>query len=264
MALPTEYNPGKKHTGNAQWGERIGNIPDGYLALDNVTNVVGVPSTPVFRFLLNAPNAADADYFFNDLVATATGTFYPTLATTMQTNNAYGVPFSRNISVTPNQETTGTIVINGIDTQGKAQSVTVAFAAASAAAVTNCCFTSIVSVEITVAFDADTTLDIGFDDKFGLPYPMYGISTIMACYDGAGTTYPGIDATNFAITTDWTVTAGAPATAGADRYGTFNITGATDTDPDGTANYAYVYCPTYYFSPSGVAQYPTSSISTYP
>src|SRR5690606_34857543 len=116
----------------------------------------------------------------------------------------------------------------------------------------------IVSINVTSAFIAGTTIDVGFENKFGFPYPNYHGAIIHACYDAAGADFPIVDGTNFAVTTDWTITAGLPDSPTADPYGTFNITGASDTDPDGTSDYAVYYIPSYIWNQNGET-YPTTS-----
>lgn len=257
--LPTEYNASKGFTGNAQWGSRLGNIPDNYMPMHQV----GVPYVPLVRYNLANPDAADVDYWFDALVATAEGTFSPEASGTgntwLQTNTCYDRPFARNFIVTPNQSTTGTVVLNFIDIQGVAQSVTVAFEASATAVATDCTGMRLVSVEITEAFDANTTLDIGFDDKFGIPYPMYSDTALNAAWnDDNVPAYPGFDATNFARGTDWAIGLADPATSGKDRYGTFNLVHA-DTDPDGDRNYSLYYVPTWFQSPTNAERWPTTS-----
>lgn len=254
--LPYNQNTQQRMTPTTVQTLAIGNMYDGSL---EQAGYLGVPSAPVVAYFLDAPNAADADYFVNDQVATATGTFTPNTNTKNQINAATNMPFSRNVSVTPNQATTGTLTITYINAQGiKITSPSIAFVNASSAVLSDWTARELVSVNITAAFIASTTLDVGFEDKFGFPYPNYHGAILHAAWDADGADFPTVDGTNFAVTTDWTVTAGLPDSTSADKLGTFNITGATDTDPDGTTDYAIWYIGSYYYNPDG-GKYSTSA-----
>jgi len=225
----------------------IGNVPDGAVP-GYIPTYVGVPSTAVVEYLLDAPAAADPDYFADALVVSATGeTINSFLQTRNQKNSVDDMPFIRNVVVTPSEATTGTIVLRVIDAQGRNVSRTVTFTNASAAVTSAWTCREITSAEVTVAF-SDGTVDIGTGLVFGLPYPMYA-NTILSDYKAAdGTGYP-----DEAVAV--TAVAGDPASATADIYGTV----AFDDAPDGITDYALWYIPTVIWTPDG--KYPTSAWS---
>lgn len=226
-----------------------GDIPDTSTFLATAPNLPqyarsGVPTMMTVPVLWSAPAAADDDYYFNNLVATATGSFTPTGTATLAVNAATGVPFCRDVIVTPNQSTSGTLTITYIDIQGRqVTSGNIAFAASSTAVRTSWTCQRIVSLNITVAFDASTTLDVGFDDRFGLPYPMWADTVQHVFRDSGGNDYPS---TALVVTTDYTIEAGLVDVSTRDAFGTVSLV-SSSTDPDGTGNYLVIYICTYNF-----------------
>jgi len=217
---------------------RVGNIRDNSSANDSV----GVPLTAVPVVVkLQAPAAADDDYFVAEATYDTVGAFATLLNSgTNQTNEATGKPFCRSILVTPTASTSGSILFTVEDAQGQIVERTITFAASGTAIQSAWTCRRIISAEILVGFGTDEGFKVGFDDRFGLPYPAYLSTLINAGIDADGADFPAWDATNFVVTTDYTFTPGIADSATADHYGTFNFA-TTDTDPDGTANYAFIY-----------------------
>ena len=226
----------------------IGNVPDravpGY-----IPTYVGAPSTAVIEYLLDAPAAADADYFANDLVVSAAADVTGSLLQTVnQKNSVDGLPFCRNVVVTPSEATTGTLVLRVIDAQGRNVSRSVSFTNASAAVTSAWTCRQIVSATVTSAF-SDGTVDIGTGVIFGLSYPMYANTILHDFFDTDGTGYPASAVTVTAV-------AGDPSSATADIYGTVSF--GSDA-PDATNDYALWYIPSVLWTPDGT--YPTSAWS---
>jgi hypothetical protein len=245
-------NGPKDYVGNTRQGHgtsfpgvRVGNVPDpNYDATTDSTNKpTGVPLFPVCRLFLTAPAASDVDALLDDQAANTTGEVAATF--TAATDATTGLPQRRSILITPSGSSTGTITVTGT-VYGTEFTETLTWAGETAAKETNICFDAVSAINVTSGLGAGVTVDVGTGTKFGVPYPMYGHTVFAACRDSAGTSFPGRDATGFAEGTDWSAEEGAPGTANKDPFGAISL-GAGDTDPDGTANYAFYYIPSKFY-----------------
>ena len=228
----------------------VGNIPDGSVPA-TAQSTIGVPGLNLVEYALDAPPAADADYFANDLVVSSTGEKVSSFLKTAPTvNTATGQPFVRNVVVTPSGATTGTLVLRVMDAQGKLANKTFTFTASSAAQTSAWTCRQIISANVTTAFSNSRTLDIGTGLVFGLNYPMYANTVQADFFDTDGTGYPKDDPTTT------TLVVGAPATSTADPYGTVQFAGDV---PDGVNDYILWYIPTFTWRPDPSDGYPTTA-----
>lgn len=252
---PYQAYPGQAWTNSNGYSE--GTVADRSVATQNAR---GVPMTPVVTVFLDAPEAADVDHFMAARSVATAGTLRPaSTASVNDTNSATGMPFARNVTVAFNQSTTGTLNITYIDAQGVTQtSEDYSLTDGSTTYTSAWTCRQLLSVNVTAAFTASTTVNVGCGNIFGLPYPAYAKTGLF--YDSSGNIKGFVDAdgADFPATIDTvTMVAGLPDSTAADDYGTISFADVAD----GTSDYYFAYLSTFWYVPTNGTEnaYPTTS-----
>lgn len=247
MAIGPQNYIGKNRQGHGTSfpGVRIGNMPDPNRPVgdDSAQQPVGIPQWPTAYLWLTEAATSDVDAILDDLDANTTGE--TEVSYTAATDTTTLLPQRRAVIITPSGSSTGTITVTGT-IFGKSYTETFTWAAASAAVTGNICFETVTAVNVTSGLGSGVTVDVGFANKFGVPYPMYGNTVFFAGWDDGAAKFPLKDATNFAEGTDFVVNAGQPGTANQDPFGSITI-GDAATDPDGTNSYLFFYIPSLFY-----------------
>lgn len=190
---------------------RVGRVTDRSTSVSSATTPtpqrgqVGVPVTPLYKFDLDAPPAADVDYY---VAATTTGTgakTYTLAATkppmTPAQSNGQRWVVARNVTITVDGATTWVGTLTIMDGQNRKQEVpaTIVFTGAGTKAIGTDTESGVECLEVLSIVQTSSTNNVnvtfGTGNGFGLPAPLYSNFGLLnqVLYNAAGTAYPNTE-----------------------------------------------------------------------